>query len=409
MLNYTEFKNVSAMTSLISGRIHDYDTFKTKTSDCLLIAFDTEFTKNLRSSDITVSEIGLTLTTSSHNLSLPSNGTLEEFYNRNLNKINTHDIQVKNLQKSKNRENTMGAVTTVQSDELVAEAIKLITDAKTRNPNRGVILTGFDLRVEFRWMAQQGPKLAAIFDGWFDLQDIVMDRAECWRQPSLKNCLKGMNLEHNDTFQDWQLQHRASNDTVRCLALLTGLLVNTERFPQIWNPTSTPELTSHIPLLVAHQWCAVRMTEWHLGPLPRELNAKTLAVNLLSKGYRPTAICVDQSGFQNFNYNCAPSVPSCVVLLRSRDEVARFVCEWSGSKYSELVCLEFLDQDIGMWKEVPQEYPASIKTGVAPSLKGLNITDKVTPAPTSLQYVCALEGLLEACRIENNESNTICT
>ncbi|PVH91845.1 hypothetical protein DM02DRAFT_702719 [Periconia macrospinosa] len=92
-----------------------------------------------------------------------------------------------------------------------------------------VILVGYHLSTEFRWIAMNCPALIKSFAAWVDVQELVMQQHAPRstdtpsRQVSLKAALHAMGLAISPNTHK---QHRAANDASRTLQLLSGFLMS---------------------------------------------------------------------------------------------------------------------------------------------------------------------------------------
>ena len=84
------------------------------------------------------------------------------------------------------------------------------------------MLVGFDMYAEFRWISQECPQLASLFAAWVDIQEIIEKKLEC-PGPSLISAMNALGITDRSKGTG-KKSHRASNDAVRCLAVLCGLI-----------------------------------------------------------------------------------------------------------------------------------------------------------------------------------------
>jgi len=140
------------------------------------------------------------------------------FYDEN--KIQAHTIQIRdrmptfNLRKREPLK--YGSAVIVDTKQLGSTIDKILSKYAQESPN--LILLGFSMSAEVKWIAQQCPSLSLHFAAWADVQGFAAERAG-GRTLGLIHTLKAMGI------RDWRpIRHRAANDAVRCLAALSGLI-----------------------------------------------------------------------------------------------------------------------------------------------------------------------------------------
>jgi hypothetical protein len=86
-----------------------------------------------------------------------------------------------------------------------------------------LILVVFDSHAELKWAARACPSLLQIFSAYVDAQTLAANISDNLK-PSLRQCLKTLNIAHDIPTHKNNRPHRAGNDTVYTLALLAALL-----------------------------------------------------------------------------------------------------------------------------------------------------------------------------------------
>ena len=230
------FKNTPVWTRhirpLLDTKIPDLTTLKARVLGSVLVALDTESfstdtggRKRKPSGDI--SEIGLTILPVYDGRYPSLYPSLREFYDEN--GVEAHSIQIhkRNTRRKGNENRRFGDVL-----QASAEDVNSILSTLLSRYDGNIILVGFDLHAELKWIAQHCPTLSSLFTAWTDLQDLIQP---IWQEstpysdqvptrPGLQATMKSLQLPH---YRDWrrcQNRHYASNDALRCLLVLSSLL-----------------------------------------------------------------------------------------------------------------------------------------------------------------------------------------
>jgi hypothetical protein len=203
------------ITSLWKSKIPDLKTLKELIPRSFLVALDIE------SSVQGVSEIGLAFfrVHGEQGPQFPGDGTLRTFYSEN--EVQAHTIQVRNkIAKKTSREAIKyGDTVVVDADQVASTVMQILS---LLDHNGSIILVGFDTYTEFKWISQECPPVSSIFTSWVDLQDIAFERSSVLR-PGLLDTMNAMHIVDRREGTKARKLHRASNDAVRCLAVLSGL------------------------------------------------------------------------------------------------------------------------------------------------------------------------------------------
>jgi hypothetical protein len=175
----------------------------------VLVALDIE-----SSSEEDVSEIGLAI--------LPVDGVapqfyhgLRTFYHQNQVQVTTVEVYERISKYGPPEKRRYGNVISSSAEAAGPTVKELLSAYKGR-----VILTGFDLYAEFKWISRKFPSLSSSFAAWVDVQDLISEGRGNPRR-GLSDTLKAMQII------DWRSntrRHFAANDALRCLIVLSGLV-----------------------------------------------------------------------------------------------------------------------------------------------------------------------------------------
>ncbi|KAF1844905.1 uncharacterized protein K460DRAFT_416264 [Cucurbitaria berberidis CBS 394.84] len=211
------------IASLLNSKIEDLGTLQENLHGSILVALDTEgITQHFNGRRVLcegISEIGVAV--------FCANGKgpdfiphLNQFYEQN--DIEAFTIRVRERKHGP----AVGTMTDVSDDEAGPRLQRFLLQYEGRR-----ILVGFSFVAELKWMADDFPALATMFTEWVDVQDLVsnqrMDTASSNGTPpdqyGLYNTLKAMRISG---WRSTHQRHRAANDAVKTLAVLSGLLSN---------------------------------------------------------------------------------------------------------------------------------------------------------------------------------------
>ena len=195
--------------------IPDLETLKQCILDSTLVAFDIEG-RSTRIQELGLASLAVTAEKSP---CLPSDGELRSFYQQNA--VQAHTIKIRGRE-SKNRAESIkfGDCVTVKKYEASATLTQILSTIAASSTGR-LILVGFDMYMEFDWISRECPSILSRFEYWVDAQEIAEER--CRSHPSLLNTLAAMNITDRPPGAPAPSNHRASNDAVRTLAVLSGL------------------------------------------------------------------------------------------------------------------------------------------------------------------------------------------
>ncbi|KAI9668017.1 MAG: hypothetical protein M1821_000837 [Bathelium mastoideum] len=181
----------------------------------ILVAFDIE------GHVASINEVGMASLTISEvkPLRASHDGTLRTFYSENA--IQAYTIMVWEM-RSKRRHEAIkyGDHVTVHRD-VVCETLDQ-TLSSVEQGSRQLILVGYDMYTEFDWISRENPTFLSRFKYWVDVQELV--EASCGSRPSLLNTMAAMNITNRSPTNSLPSGHRASNDAVRALAILSTLV-----------------------------------------------------------------------------------------------------------------------------------------------------------------------------------------
>lgn len=227
------FRNTPVWTKHIrplwDSKIPDLTTLKARVPNSVLVVLDIESfstdtggRKRKPSGDI--SEIGLAILPVNDGRYPPFYPCLREFYDENGVEAHTIQIHKRNTRRKGNENRRFGDV--VQAS---AENVNSILSTMLSRYDGNIILLGFDLHAELKWIAQHCAAISSLFTTWVDLQDLIWQESasnsdQVPTRPGLQATMKGLQLPH---YRDWrrcQNRHYASNDALRCLLVLSSLL-----------------------------------------------------------------------------------------------------------------------------------------------------------------------------------------
>jgi len=199
------------------SKITDLDSLKELLPGSMLIALDIEGIEPLNQGPNEIGLAFLRFDADSRKACMLCPGT-SRFHDEN--KIQAHTIQIRdrmptfNLRKREPLK--YGSAVIVDAKQLGSTIDKILSKYTQESSN--LILLGFSMSAEVKWIAQQCPSLSLHFAAWADLQEFAAERGG-GRKLGLIHTLKAMGI------RDWRPnRHRAANDAVRCLTALSGLI-----------------------------------------------------------------------------------------------------------------------------------------------------------------------------------------
>jgi hypothetical protein len=175
----------------------------------------------------------------------------------------------------------------VNEAELSNELLRLVSSAL--KPSDSPILVGFSLYTEFKWISGYCPSLTSLFVGWVDLQDTVAENSGTV-DPGLLHTLNAMKIVERPPGSNPPNRHRASNDAVRCLAVLAGLIcLDSFAVPtKIYKPVKLA-LLSKLPAPIRKYPFTAPVTTADGGIIPPEYNSPKSLYELF-KRFQPTVL-----------------------------------------------------------------------------------------------------------------------
>jgi hypothetical protein len=145
---------------------------------------------------------------------------------------------------------------------------------------------------EFDWISRECPYLLSIFKYWVDVQEIVQER--CGLRPSLLKTVGAMNIIDRPNMSSTPKGHRASNDAVRTLAVLSGLISLESSH---CTPSTETIRFSRIPRKGGIYPFAARITTADYDKLPACIRTpRALSTHFAS--YNPTAVGINSKAAQ---------------------------------------------------------------------------------------------------------------
>jgi hypothetical protein len=238
------FRNTPVWTEHIKpfwdSKIPDLTTLKARVPGSVLVALDTESysinaggPKRNLSGDI--SELGLAILPVYDGRYPPFYPSLREFYDENGVEAHTIQIHKRDTHRKGNENRRFGDVVQASANDVTSILSTLLSAY-----DGDIILVGFDLHTELKWIAQHSPSISSLFTAWADVQDLIWHESASSDQiptrPGLQATMQGLHIPH---YRDWrrcQNRHYASNDALRCLLVLASLLSPTA--PRLAPPTS---------------------------------------------------------------------------------------------------------------------------------------------------------------------------
>ena len=146
--------------------------------------------------------------------------SMYHFYNQN--EIEAFTIRI--------QERRYGPVVGTMTDETKQTAGARLHKFLSSIPGE-LILVGFGMQREFKWISDEYPAIAALFTSWCDIQELVADSYKSmtaepdklltqYREPSLDRVMKALKIS------GWRSRHQkhgAAGDAVKFLAVLSAL------------------------------------------------------------------------------------------------------------------------------------------------------------------------------------------
>jgi hypothetical protein len=259
--------------------IQDLATLKKHITSSTLIAFD------LEGHVAQINEIGLASLSISEVKKLQplatEDGGLRRYYDEN--EVQAHTIIIwEEREKRKQEAIKYGGHVTVHKEEVGKTLLELLS---TIGPDSDLTLVGYDMYSEFDWISRECPSFLSRFKHWVDVQEIVEEC--CGSRPSLLNTLAAMKIIDRDPTKSHG--HRAANDAVRTLAVLSNL-VSFGSFD--YQQDTRTKLFSTSPRHWRNFPFKARITTRDNSILPPCIKTPR-ALATLFKAYSPTAVLID--------------------------------------------------------------------------------------------------------------------
>jgi hypothetical protein len=221
-----KFKNgkMPHLNAFWNLNIKDVNTLKKLVLGSLLVAFDLEYSSNKgESTPQNITEAGLAflqVDADNYLQPFPQDSSMESFYEQN--HIKGYSIHSVKIPEKKNHREKLkfGTKILVDSHQISSTVIELLATAVTAtSPKYNIILLGWSIGAELGWISCDCPQLATYFTAWVDLQDMVVSKDP----PSLLRTLQAIGVADHDP-DSRNRGHHASEDAIRCLAVLAKLL-----------------------------------------------------------------------------------------------------------------------------------------------------------------------------------------
>lgn len=330
---------IDHIQSFWDSKIPDLATLKELLPGSFLVAFDIESSPNPTARIPNVNEIGLAFLQAKEEENwpqLPKDGELGTFYDQN--DIQAHSIQVRGRISKKNsgREGIkFGNKVFVDADQISQTMVQMLS---ARGHKGGLILAGFDLYTELEWISRQPPSFSSLFTAWVDLQEIALEHAGLAASAAgvgLLHTMHAMHIVDRKSDAARKKTHRASNDAVRCLAVLCGL-ISLDSFsipskpPKVLLLSEVPRLPEPLPpskLRTANYKYpfTARIKATDGSALPAEFATPSSLSRLFAK-YEPKAVAINSSAASKPN-----GVKIWWVELPCLESLERFTADVNGS------------------------------------------------------------------------------
>lgn len=234
-------------------------------SNNVLVAFDMEASPQIRS------EMGLAILLVGENTPHFCIGRCRFF---DENDVQAFTIEIHERNKKQYEFKRHGETIYVENELQAGPAIeKILMDFQNLGK---LILVGYDLQMEFKWISEHYPSLASYFSAWVDVQELVTAKCE-GVQLGLTGAVQNLGMidnRHNSQ------QHSAANDAVRDLAVLAGLLSGTKLITTPQCKDQIKGCSSLAPVKAFRDWTqypfSVRLATMDGGPLP-QISPRNLA------------------------------------------------------------------------------------------------------------------------------------
>lgn len=210
---------------LWSSKLCDLDAVRKHMQGAILVAFDIESSRD------SISELGLAMLVVDENNPHYCIGR-GRFYHHN--KVQSFSVRLREKPTTGYVDKRYGETITIASEKEIVPAMDEML--KRFRGQRNLILVGYDMYREFRWISECWPTMASYFSGWVDVQELVpagSDRV----QVSLNDALRACKII-DDRSRIPSNQHAPATDGVRSLAVLAALL--DEREVNLASPATSP-------------------------------------------------------------------------------------------------------------------------------------------------------------------------
>lgn len=283
------------MEPLWISQITDLNEMQDRMSNHILVAFDMEASLQR------IHEIGLAISIDPPQFCI---GRCR-FFDENKIQAFTVEVHERNTRgyEFKRHGETISVENELQAGPMIG---KLLKDFQTLGK---LILVGYDLQMEFKWISEHYPSLASCFSAWVDVQELVTTQCEGVRI-GLTDAIQGLGIidnRHNSK------QHSAANDAVRNLAVLAGLLSGTQL---ITTHSSLP------PVKAFRHWTeysfSVRLATTDGGPLP-QFTARDLSE--LFAGYDLQAVGLNRKNNRYIWWMAFYTLESLREFIRDRESL----------------------------------------------------------------------------------------
>jgi hypothetical protein len=204
---------------LRDSQIEDLTDLQQNYSESILVALDTEMSSHNQG----VSEVGIAILRLNGQIVQPYEGIKQLHYEGGASAVT---IQIRE-RTALPKEKMIGQVIRSEPKDVGSVIENILAKYKGR-----LILVGFDLYNEFKWITDECPIILSYFTAWLDVQEFAMQRREEFaaesespnlNPPGLSDVLKAMDIRDE---RHCGSVHCAVNDALRSLIVLCGLASN---------------------------------------------------------------------------------------------------------------------------------------------------------------------------------------
>jgi hypothetical protein len=169
---FVRFRNIQ---TFLNCRILSLKDLEEHLPGSILVAIDIE-----SSAEEGVSEIGIALFPAMKQTPELCSG-IQSFYEAHEIRAETFRVRERTFHRRLTEPKQFGNTVVVDSEDKIGQRIEEIL-LYYKSENKPIVLVGFDLNTEFRWISHVHPSLIAHFSAWIDTQDAVSEQFSHSRQ-----------------------------------------------------------------------------------------------------------------------------------------------------------------------------------------------------------------------------------